>query len=450
MFAAVVPKEVHVKRILIVLLVVLLLVACQPTPEQEVVINKADPQMSAAETDPKIAETLAAVPKGWQASFSLRDGTVNVQVDAAIETPDIDRFPIVEVVPAPIDPQIAAQLLYKLIPGGAIRISDHGGQAYSLEDIDQWIEEVKNQIEHTSEMTFDSVEERDAYINMQDAELERLFDLRKTAESGKVEMLKDYELLGKYGAMECRILDADSRECANFMWKPQSADEQDKRESILHIDSLTPTCGLLDHGVESPEEARTAADKLIREIGLSDRYVCVSVEDRGSNIVCCYGVQYGGIASSPLTETIIDVGSYRAPWSNEALTVCLNKHEGRTSVSLACPSTIAGEIGNANLLPFSEIQTQFEQNMKAAYSWLDEGTLSAAITVDRITLGYYRVPQKDCPDRYMLIPAWTFLGTRTTEEPSDTGSGTYLCENDLPNRVLMILSGLDGSLLYAG
>lgn len=438
------------KRLLVCLLSLALLVACQPTPEQEVVINKADPQMSAAETDPKIAETLAAVPKGWQASFSLRDGTVNVQVDAAIETPDIDRFPIVEVVPAPIDPQIAAQLLYKLIPGGAIRISDHGGGTYSLEDVDRWIEEVKAQLAHTAEMTFDTDAQRDAYIDAQNEELQRLFSLRESAVSGSVTMLKEYELLGRYGAMEHNVTDANAMDCAVFMWKPQSADGQDKRESILHIDSLTPTCGLLDHGVESPEEARTAADKLIREIGLSDRYVCVSVEDRGSNIVCCYGVQYGGIASSPLTETIIDVGSYRAPWPNEALTVCFNKHEGRTSVSLACPSTIAGEIGNANLLPFSEIQAQFEQNMKAAYSWLDEGTLSSAITVDRITLGYYRVPQKDSPDRYMLIPAWTFLGTRTTEEPSDTGSGTYLCENDLPNRVLMILSGLDGSLLYAG
>ena len=33
---------------------------------------------------------------------------------------------------------------------------------------------------------------------------------------------------------------------------------------------------------------------------------------------------------------------------------------------------------------------------------------------------------------------------------SDDGTGTFLSQDDLPNNVLMIISGLDGSLLYAG
>ena len=439
------------KRLLIILLSLLLLLACVPTPEEDAVVNKAETTVVFADTDVRIRETLDAVPTQWNAEFTFREGSVAVTVDAVIETPEIERFPIVEVKPAPIDSQIAAKLLYKLIPGGSIRISDHGGQAYSLEDIDQWIEEVKNQIEHTSEMTFDSVEERDAYINTQNTELERLFDLRKTAESGKVEMLKDYELLGKCGAMECRILDADGRECANFMWKPQSGENNDKRESVLHIDSLLPSCGLLDHGVLNRDEAVEAADNLIGEIGLDDRYVCVSVMEGINSIRCCYGLRYGGIASSPLTETIVDfVSAYNMPWPNEMLLVSFAKQEGRTSVSYVCPSEFVGEIGSAELLSFAEIQSQFEKNMKASYSWFDESTLSADISVCRISLGYYRVPLKDQVNRYVMIPAWTFEGTRMTETKSDDGTGTFLLQDDLPNNVLMIISGLDGSLLYAG
>lgn len=439
------------KRLFVLLLALMLLAACVPTPEEEFVVNKGDAAAVHVDPDYLLQDTLADVPEQWTAEFSFRDGMVTVHIDALVETPDVDRFPLVEVVPAPIDPQIAARLLYKLIPGGAIRISDHGGKAYSLEDVDQWIEEVRHQIEHTNEMTFESAEARDAYINTQNEELTRLLDLRKTAESGSVEMLKDYELLSRYGTMECRILDADGLECANIMWKPQSKDEQDKRESVLQIDSLTPSCGLLDHGVQSREEAREAADRLIKEIGLSDRYTCVSVMDGLHTIRCCYAPQYAGIPCSPLTETTLDFGSaYSVPWPNEMLLVCFVKSEGRTSVSYVCPSEITGEIGNEKLLPFSEIQSQFEKSMKASYAWFEDETISAGITVDRITLGYYRVPMKDQPNRYSLIPAWTFLGTRTTEMKSDAGSGTYTDQNDLPNDVLMILNGLDGSLLYAG
>jgi hypothetical protein len=88
--------------------------------------------------------------------------------------------------------------------------------------------------------------------------------------------------------------------------------------------------------------------------------------------------------------------------------------------------------------------------MKSSYFWMGEGVVSAEITVTRVSLGYYRVPMKDAQNRYTLIPAWTFEGTRTTVEQSDGTDGVFVHENDLPNNVLLIVSGVDGSLLYAG
>lgn len=440
------------KRIIILCLSLALLLACVPTPDEEFVVNKGDtpPIVQQGEADDRIREILNTVPAEWNDTFSFRDGTVSVTVSATVSVPDVLRFPIVEVKPASIDPQIAARLLYKLIPGGSLRISDHGGQAYSVEDVDQWIEEVKQQLAHTGEMSFDSDADRDAYIDTQNAELERLFEIRQSAVSGTVTSLDAYELIGRYGATECRVLDENGLECANFMWKPQPMDTQDKRESVLHIDSITPACGLLDHGVQSADEAKTAADALIEEIGLSDRYACVSVMDGHNTVRCYYAPQYCGIASSPFTETAVDVNSYSAPWPNEMLLVCFYKGDGRTTVSYVCPSEIVGELGSAALLPFSDIQSQFEKSMKASYSWLDESTVSAEIAVSRISLGYFRVPMKDHPNRYEMIPAWTFEGTRTTREKADGGAEPFDDANDLPNSVLMILSGIDGSLLYAG
>ncbi len=438
------------KRIIILLLSLSLLVACVPTPETKFVVNKGDVTIETDVPDAEVRDVLDGVPKRWEAEFSYREGTVKVQIDAEIETPDVGRFPIVEVAPASIDPQIAAKLLYKLIPGGSIRISDRGGKPYTLEDVDQWIEEVKQQLAHTDEMAFASDEDRDAYIDAQNAELSRLFEMRKTAESGEVTSFSAYELLARYGTTECGVLDADGMECAVLMWKPQADEKADKRESVLHIDSLLPSCTVEGIRVESKEDALKAADALIEEIELSDCYACVSQKDGPNAILCYYGRVYGGVKSSPLVETVLDGAAYRMPWPNEMLLVRFVKSDGRVSVSYVCPSDTVGEIGNAELLSFEEIQAQFEKNMKASYAWFDERTVSAAITVDRISLGYYRVPMKDAPNRYALIPAWTFLGKRTVEEPSDGGDGTTILESDLKNGVLMILSGLDGSLLYAG
>ena len=440
------------KRIIILCLSLALLLACVPTPEQEFVVNKGDKSTTVqqGEVDDRIQEILNAVPAEWNDTFSFRDGTVSVIVAAEISVPKVLRFPIVEVKPAAIDPQIAAGLLNRLVPNGSILIPNQSGQAYTVEDVDRWIEQVRLLLAHTDEMSFASIDERDAYINTQNVELERLFEMRRTAEEGAATALDNYALLKRYGAMQCRVLDARGTECADLLWKPQAEETSDKRESVLHIDALSAACRLADHEIETVEEGRQLADELIDELGLSDRYVCVSVMDGKNWIRFCYGVQYGGIAASPFTETVIDVSSYRVPWPNEMLQIRLNRNDGRASASCVCPSEIVGELGNAALLPFSEIQEQFEKDMKASYAWMDDGTVSAEITVARVSLGYYRVPMKDAPDRYALIPAWTFEGTRTTYEKSDNGADLFANENDLKNNVLLIISGVDGSLLYAG
>jgi hypothetical protein len=326
------------KRIVIAVLSLLLL-ACVPTPDEEVVAGKSGETAAllAEESDGQLSELLSAVPSAWNDEFSLRDGTVTVRIDAVVVVPQVDRFPVVEVAPASIDPAIAAKLLNRLVPRGAIRVPNQSGQMYSVEDVDRWIDEVKALLAHTDEMTFASVEERDAYIDTQNVELERLFALRKTAEAGAVTTLDDYAKLRQYGAMQARVLDARGTECAELLWKPQSDDGQDKRESVLHIDALSPACALADHEVETVEEARQLADALFEEIGLSDRYVCVSVKDSKNWTVCYYGPTYGGITASPFTETVLDTGSYRAPWPNETLMISVNRNDGRTSASLVCP-----------------------------------------------------------------------------------------------------------------
>jgi hypothetical protein len=79
----------------------------------------------------------------------------------------------------------------------------------------------------------------------------------------------------------------------------------------------------------------------------------------------------------------------------------------------------------------------------------DEDVKQYAYTVDRITLGLTRIPVKDKPNEYMLVPVWDFFGTLKTEfndqnkmsEESDYSAASFLTINAIDGSVIDRASG---------
>lgn len=101
------------KRIVCLLLCLLTLIACQPTPTEDVVANKAEGKLeSAIHSDPvkypaesiglageEGAESLwAALSVPEQASLELTGpvycGTLHIQIDAAMHLPEVSKVPV--------------------------------------------------------------------------------------------------------------------------------------------------------------------------------------------------------------------------------------------------------------------------------------------------------------------------------------------------------------------
>ena len=92
------------KRTIVILAALLLLAACQPTPTEEVVVNKEDgtletaihsePQTS-AEAVQTVREALG-VPEKASLTISgpVYGGTLHVEMDAAVHMPEVDRVPV--------------------------------------------------------------------------------------------------------------------------------------------------------------------------------------------------------------------------------------------------------------------------------------------------------------------------------------------------------------------
>ena len=96
-----------------------LLAACQPTPEEEPVVNKGDGALEeaiAAEALPparyEAPETLRLDPFGTE--------TFQVVVDAEVCVPDVERYPIVEVVLRTVTADWARDMMYKMANGKTI------------------------------------------------------------------------------------------------------------------------------------------------------------------------------------------------------------------------------------------------------------------------------------------------------------------------------------------
>ncbi len=83
------------------LLASLFLTACQPTPEQEVVINKSDGTLeNAIAQTPAAAETAYDAPVHYTGSDSYFDGLMQVIFDMDVTVPGATRYPIYTAAPA--------------------------------------------------------------------------------------------------------------------------------------------------------------------------------------------------------------------------------------------------------------------------------------------------------------------------------------------------------------
>lgn len=96
---------------------------------------------------------------------------------------------------------------------------------------------------------------------------------------------------------------------------------------------------------------------------------------------------------------------------------------------------------SAPLLPFAEIEQLFEQqiNRKLAYEEMQDATL----TVDNVQLGLFRIREQNDMDHGLLVPAWVFRGTLVPSENSGWAGLTQRYDTE----PVLIINAIDGSVI---
>ncbi len=216
-------------------------------------------------------------------------------------------------------------------------------------------------------------------------------------------------------------------------------------------------------------DAQAQAETVLRAIGAEDFVCCAETEcsypemlqvlastngaeDSHSYARPCRVLRYcravGGVPIEQNSGTKAAEGSERDAykqkyWPAEMIEFRIND-SGIIRFQWNAPLEITEKVvDNAAMKPFAEIADIFSSMMPmtAANSVPEART---AVTIDRVTLNYSRISEKDSFDTGLIVPIWAFIGKRYT----DTDDG-YVFDKENFTGVQMALNAIDGSVIVA-
>lgn len=463
----------------------LLLCACQPTPEQDIIVNKRD---GALET----AIAMEALPPArYEAPERLHldpFGTAEfeVLVDAEVAVPDAERYPIVEVTPRTVTADWAREMMRKMANGKKV-------YTYQTETA-----ATKEQIEAEIALLQQQLANPDAYLPAGADEQARV-----EAESEWRELLKAWEVLYRDApdTFERREIDLHSVDFDLTGQMTGAADFGKEREAYLSVTKWQDRLGgsvefnNLDDGVGLPfnfdvdsdltnlndvtislgEAVQMGLDYLA-QLGETDFTPALIVagycEPRSIDDASpmpewpqCYQIQFTrNVAGVPATyrEGHYDLllsasdGKERyAPYYPEESIEMDIRDSGVNYLYWSTPSVLGRTLNeNVALLPFEQIVERFcDQILYSATRIMgeDNTVIKKTLCIDRIELGMVRALQRGSVDQWIMVPAWTFFGKTVLQYAGSEPGGFPLNENneyvsETPGYSYLILNAVDGSV----
>ena len=477
----------HMALLLAALLVLSVLpLACQPTPEEEPVVNKGDGTLEeaiAAEALPparyEAPETLRLDPFGTE--------TFQVVVDAEVCVPDVERYPIVEVVLRTITADWARDMMYKMADGKTIH-------TYQNE-----VPTTKEQIEGEITLLQQQLANPDAYLPAGADE-----QTRAAAEKEWRELLEAWETLYQeapdtFEPREVDMSDAAFRTASEFRGAVESGKQRETYLSVtawyggpggnveynnlvdvgmpFHFDMDSDLTDLNDVTISAEEAVQIGLD-FLAQLGETDFAPALIVAgycdpEWGTDPIPleewpqCYQIQFtrsvAGVPATYREEHYDGIGAdgrerYAPAYPQESIEMDI-RDSGVTYMYWSTPSELGRTLNeNVALLPFEQVVERFcDQILYSATPAVEEtdSVIKKTLYIDRIELGMVRALQRGSVEEWVMVPAWTFFGRTVLQYAGPEPGGYPLNENneyvsEMPGYSYLILNAVDGSVYDPG
>ena len=476
----------HMALLLALLLALFLLAACQPTPTEDIVVNKSDGTLEeaiAAEALPparyEAPETLRLDPFGTE--------TFQVVVDAEVCVPDVERYPIVEVVLRTITADWARDMMYKMADGKTIH-------TYQNE-----VPTTKEQIEGEITLLQQQLANPDAYLPAGADE-----QTRAAAEKEWRELLEAWETLYQeapdtFEPREVDMSDAAFRTASEFRGAVESGKQRETYLSVtawygvpggnveynnlvdvgmpFHFDMDSDLTDLNDVTISAEEAVQIGLDFLAQlgETDFAPAQILAGYCDPewGTDPIPleewpqCYQIQFtrsvAGVPATYREEHYDGIGAdgrerYAPAYPQESIEMDI-RDSGVTYMYWSTPSELGRTLNeNVTLMPFEQVVERFcDQILYSATPAVEEtdSVIKKTLYIDRIELGMVRALQRGSVEEWVMVPAWTFFGRTVLQYAGPEPGGYPLNENneyvsEMPGYSYLILNAVDGSVYDPG
>ena len=475
-------------RMAAVLLALLLLftcftTACQPTPETPVVVNKNEGVLEAAIAATPAPAAGYEAPKRLEMEPFMVGDKLTVNVDAAVDIPNIDTFPVYEFVPALFSQEqidglvdyfykdqplynsgtgwtksIFEQKIVELkkikqeILNGATNEVGNAKYEMSAEDVQQSIDMMVQDMQDAPETVDTSVWDGQITSRNKGDVVYLGFNVTPdlTEKKTRFFLASKYEKLNSSALM---LVDG-------FRYYPtydRPPDTQAEGLQITPAQAVALTRDMLEAcGFDFMEPVGAYAG----EIGDSDEagdntsgYAVKCIRRAGDFFVtsATNGVTQDARRSDLTSEE--QQAAYAYQWDPEILTVSVDD-TGITAVEWEG----YGEMGvtrseNVPLLPFDKLPMYIENGITTCYAWNEtdqEGINKREINITGIKLSMGRVQVKDHPDNWQLVPVFEIYGTLSISYNDQQETRSYEgMESGFHGLSLLTINAIDGSAVMS-
>ncbi len=447
---------------------ILIIPACQPTPENEIVINKNDGAMEKEiEKGTDISEKqLKDVSQQYKNTLTKANITVNF--DAKVDKVDSDTFPVWTAGKYQITQTDADNIAKVLIPPEAEVYDTAQSNTLTKSEIQDKILNCKAEIERIKKL------DDEGFSNEFGED-----ETRKSAIEWINDQIDYYESMINDAPDEKPIVDSDlvfkdtlsGRGIDVYIKKTNKSDplyflilrdfvrygNDEETISCIKSDSDFVVQDSKTMGI-TLKEAESQASSALRSMGINDMTVVSSGTLNYSKPNEAYFVKYqrildnkyvlSDIETAPQMEpedematgTYIDengnevVSEYAAPLDPEELTVMINKEGIIDLFWLNAKGDFNKITENVELLTFEDIMKKSEDNI--FYNIYADKEDKVTVNIESIELNYMCVKQKDSLTKLLAIPVWDFIGFQKETKFGFRISGCYLTLNAIDGTVI--------------
>ena len=464
------------KRILISLVALLLLIGCQRTPEQPLIVPKDQELMlekSAASQKPEEPYMPPAAPECW--TFEMQSGNFSYHADADVSVPQVP-LPTVWVRAQGLPQETVYRLFQLLSQGEELKLPHVQTRAEIEESIRAYTALLEQRPDQDADM---SKEEYDEGLLQ---ELEYLKEAYKTAPETSPDRVSDgtYEVQksGKTST-ETLVLSASN---LNREINVHSFPQADERSSFAYYRHLR---GRSDYSMANAHKVDAAAtqndplyQKAMNEVqavleAIGDPFEVAAVyliddaaygnvdgivHDAEHRALCvdCHRLVSGAPAAYDVSgATRKDPKSYAIPWPVESLRIIIDE-EGIVSLNWKNMVTVLETASQTtNLLPFEKIEGVAEKMLPILYNptgWEDMKSVESRISHVGLELIRIREQNNAAELKGLLVPAWVFYGTiQMTEASGFQDYANYGLKSGYDHyrgeEILLCLNAVDGSVI---